>query len=139
MPGPGKKPTALKIVSGTVKKCRLPAEHVDIEPLDEVPKAPNWLPNPHAVKEFNKLAAMLHANKLLTVGGVAALGHLCALHGKMVQLWRAGETPTGHMVAQYRALVNDFGLTPVAQGKVSAGGEKPAGNKFTNNGQRKTA
>ena len=136
MPGPGKKPTVLKMISGTVKKYRLPETPVDIEPLEDLPEAPHWLPNAHAVLEFIKLAAVLHANRLLTCGGVAALGHLCALHGKMVQLWSAGETPTGHMVAQYRALVNDFGLTPVAQGKVHSGDKKPAGNKFASNGKK---
>ena len=136
MPGPGKKPTKLKVIAGTVRKDSLPVDPVELAPVDELPEAPRWLPNAEAVHEFDKLAKVLHANRLLTVGGVAALGHLCALHGKMVQLWMAGETPTGHMVAQYRALVNDFGLTPVAQGKVHAFGEKPAGNKFASNGKK---
>jgi hypothetical protein len=40
------------------------------------------------------------------------------------------------MVAQLRGLMNDFGLTPVAQGKVRPNGdtEKP-GNKFGALGQ----
>jgi hypothetical protein len=65
------------------------------------------------------------------------LGHLCALHGKIAQLYAAGEAPTGHMVAQYRGLANDFGLTPVAQGKVKQSGEaaKPSG-KFAGIGKR---
>lgn len=129
-----KKPNNLKVITGSRQPKT--AEFVDFPVLDELPEAPNWLPNPHAVKEFDKLARILHANKLLTEGGVGALAQMCALYGKMVQLWSAGETPTGHMVAQYRALVNDFGLTPVAQGKVAASGEKPAGNKFANNGKK---
>ena len=64
------------------------------------------------------------------------MGHLCALHGKIVQLYAAGESPSGHMVAQYRALINDFGLTPVAQGKVKPVGEKDKGNRFAGNGKR---
>jgi hypothetical protein len=64
---------------------------------------------------------------------------LCALHGKLVQLWAAGESPTGHMMAQYRALVNDFGLTPVAQGKVKSAGDLPKGNRFASNGKRNSA
>ena len=136
MAGPGKKPVHLKAVKGTVRKDRLPDAHIEIEPMADLPEAPNWLPNPDAVKEFDKLAKILHANKLLTEGGVGALAQMCALYGKMVQLWRAGETPTGHMVAQYRSLVNDFGLTPVAQGKVAASSDKPAGNKFASNGKK---
>ena len=82
------------------------------------------------------MARILHANRLLTEAGTSALGHLCALHGKIVQLYAAGESPTGHMVAQYRALINDFGLTPVAQGKVKPLGEEKRGNKFAGNGKR---
>jgi phage terminase small subunit len=91
----------------------------------------------HAVKEWDRLATILTANKLLTEGGLSALGMLCSLHGKLVQLWAAGEAPTGHMLAQYRNLINDFGLTPVAQGKVKPlSDDKDAGNKFANNGKR---
>jgi len=132
-----KKPNHLKVLTGS----RQPKNEntVDLPLVDEVPKAPFWLPNQHAVDEFNKLATMLHANKLLTEGGVSALGHLCALHGKLVEIWESGECPTGHMLAQYRNLVNDFALPPVAQGKIKSGksDDKP-GNKFANNGQRKT-
>jgi phage terminase small subunit len=132
MPGPGKKPHALKLVAGTDRKDRAPAiAPVELPLVSEVPDAPDWMPNPHAVKEWNRLAPILHAVGLLTDGGLSALGKLCALHGKLVQLWAAGESPTGHMLAQYRAMVNDFGLTPVAQGKVRGNGDtsKP-GNRF---------
>jgi hypothetical protein len=73
---------------------------------------------------------------LLTEAGLSALGQLCALHGKVVQLYSAGEAPVASMVAQLRGLMNDFGLTPVAQGKVRPNGdtEKP-GNKFGALGQ----
>lgn len=99
--------------------------------LDHIPDPPDWLPNAHAVKEWQRLAPILTANKLLTEAGLSALGQLCALHGKVVQLYSAGEAPVASMVAQLRGLMNDFGLTPVAQGKVKAGGdETKAGNKF---------
>lgn len=133
-----KKPPALKAVAGTDRKDRnAPAPAVSLPTVSEVPDAPDWLPNAHAIKEWNRLAAILTANKLLTEGGLSALGMLCALHGKLVQLWTAGEAPTGHMMAQYRNLINDFGLTPVAQGKVKpVGNEENKGNKFASNGKR---
>lgn len=131
MPGPGKKPRALKVVAGTDQPCRRGPEPVELPLADEVPAAPDWLPNAHAVNEWNRLARILHGVGLLTEGGLSALATLCALHGKLVQLWTAGESPTGHMLAQYRALVNDFGLTPVAQGKVKGNGEgSKSGNRF---------
>lgn len=135
MPNP-RKPRALKIVSGTVQKSRDQEPVAELPPVVVVPKAPSWLPNAHAKKEWDRLAPILVANKLLTEAGLSAFGMLCSLHGKLVQLWSAGEAPVASMVAQYRNLVNDFGLTPVAQGKVKPVGEEPAGNKFANRGKR---
>ena len=124
-----RKPANLKLISGS----RQPdgPDSVELPLVSEVPPAPDWLPNAHAVKEWQRLAPILTANKLLTEAGLSALGQLCALHGKVVQLYAAGEAPVASMVAQLRGLMNDFGLTPVAQGKVKAGGdETKAGNKF---------
>ena len=127
-----RKPTSLKVVAGTDRPCRRPeSAPVEMPALDHIPDPPDWLPNAHAVKEWQRLAPILTANKLLTEAGLSALGQLCALHGKVVQLYTAGEAPVASMVAQLRGLMNDFGLTPVAQGKVKAGGdETKAGNKF---------
>jgi len=140
MPGPGKKPASLKLVAGTARKDREPESLVEFEVVSSVPSAPDWLPNAHAVKEFERLAPILHANKLLTEAGVQALAHLCALHGKIVQLYAAGEAPVASMVSQYRGLISDFGLTPVAQGKVRPSGdtEKPEG-RFSGIGKRPSA
>lgn len=139
MPGPGKKPASLKVVAGTDRKDRAAAASVDLPLIEKVPPPPDWLPNAHAVKEWKRLAGVLVANKLLTEGGLSAFGMLCSLHGKLVQLWSAGESPTGHMLAQYRNLINDFGLTPVAQGKVKPVGEKDTGNPFAKNGRPATS
>lgn len=137
MPGPGKKPPALKAVAGTERKDREPASPpVDLPVLSEVPPPPDWLPNSHAVKEWNRLAPILTANKLLTEGGLSSLGMLCALHGKITQLYSAGEAPTASMAGTLRNMANDFGLTPVAQGKVTPVGDEDKGNKFGNNGKR---
>lgn len=134
MPQP-RKPHNLKVVSGS-REPNLEGP-VELPVVGEVPAAPDWLPNGHAVKEFERLAPILHANKLLTEAGVQALAHLCALHGKIVQLYAAGESPVASMVGQYRGLINDFGLTPVAQGKVRPSGdtEKPEG-RFASIGKR---
>lgn len=136
MPGPGKKPRALKVVAGTERKDRAAPPAAELPTVSEVPKPPDWLPNAHAVKEWRRLAPILVANKLLTEAGLSPLGMLCSLHGKLVQLWSAGEAPVASMVAQYRNLVNDFGLTPVSQGKVKAVGDAPEANKFSRNGKR---
>lgn len=135
--GNPRKPAHLKAVAGTGQPCREAPPSVEMPLVNSVPNAPDWLPNAHAVKEWDRLAPILHANKLLTEACLSALGVLCALHGELVDLWSRRVSPTGHMLAQYRALVNDFGLTPVAQGKVRANGEgKAAGGKFAGIGKR---
>jgi phage terminase small subunit len=139
MAGRPRKPTSLKVVAGTERKDRAVIDPVELPLVSASPEPPDWLPNSHAVKEWDRLAPILTANKLLTEAGCSALGHLCALHGKIVQLWAAGEAPTGHMLAQYRNLVNDFGLTPVAQGKVKPAGKEADANPFARNGQRKAS
>ena len=100
-------------------------------PISDVPPPPDWLPNAHAVNEWRRLAPILVANKLLAEADLSAFAHMCAVHGKMVQLWTAGETPTGHMVSQYNALAAAFGLSPAWRGKVKIGADKDAGNKFS--------
>lgn len=134
--GNPRKPTSLKVVAGTDRPDRAAPESIDLPLVDAVPSPPDWLPNAHARKEWERIAPILHANKLLTEAGVTTLGHLCAIHGKIAQLYAAGESPTGHMSAQYRGLCNDFGLTPVAQGKVKPSGKEESGNRFASNGKR---
>jgi phage terminase small subunit len=134
MPRP-RKPHTLKVIAGTDRKDReVPV--VDLPVVDRAPQAPDWMPNAHAVKEWDRLAGILAANGLLTEAGLAPLGQMCALHGKIVQLYAAGESPNASLIAQYRNLANDFGLTPVAQGKVRSNGAEPPKNEFSNNGKR---
>lgn len=133
-----RKPTALKVVAGTDRPDREAPEAAELPLVSDVPPAPDWMPNAHARKEWERLAPILHANKLLTEAGLSALGQLCALHGKTVQLYAAGEAPVASMVAQLRGLMNDFGLTPVAQGKVKPSGDaEKTGNAFASNGPKR--
>lgn len=125
-----KKPSALKVVAGTDRADRAAPSSVDLELVDAVPAPPDWLPNSHAVAEWNRLAPILFANRLLTVAGLSALGMMCALHGKIVQLYAAGEAPTASQAGTLRNMQNDFGLTPVAQGKVTPVGEEKKSNPF---------
>jgi phage terminase small subunit len=131
-----RKPTALKVISGTDRKDRDVPNAVTLPLVSDIPEAPSWMPNAHAVKEWDRLASILYHNNLLTDASLTTLGILCSLFGKICQLYSAGESPTGHMIAQYRGLANDFGLTPVAQGKVRAGEKDKTGNKFANNGRK---
>jgi phage terminase small subunit len=135
--GAPKKPESLKIIAGTDRKDRVNIPVVEFDPITEVPAAPNWLPNAHAVNEWNRLAPILTVNKLLTDGDLGTLGQLCALHGKIVQLYAAGEAPGASMIGTLRTLQNDFGLSPVARGKVNpVGATDQKKNTFAGNGKK---
>ena len=136
MPGPGKKPTSLKVVAGTDRPDRRNESSAELPAVSELPRAPSWLSNAHAKKEWDRLGPILVANGLLTEAGLSAFGVMCSLHGKIIQLFAAGETPVASMVSQYRNLVNDFGLTPVAQGKVKPTSDAKKENRFSRNGRR---
>lgn len=126
---PKRVPNNLKVLRGTDEPRHMHSE-VEFAQVAKVPSAPDWLPNSHAVKEWDRLAPILHSVGLLSEAGLSALGQMCALHGKVVQLYAAGESPNSSMVAQLRGILNDFGLTPVAQGKVGHLGGDKKGNKF---------
>ncbi|MFH7391160.1 hypothetical protein, partial [Pseudomonas syringae group genomosp. 7] len=61
-----RKPTALKVVAGTDRPDREAAAAAELPLVPDVPPAPDWMPNAHARKEWERLAPILHANKLLT-------------------------------------------------------------------------
>lgn len=134
---PARKPRHLKVLAGTLQRCRdtgPPA--VELPVIEAVPAPPDWLPNAHAVKEWRRLAPILVANKLLTEAGLGPLAMLCALHGRLVQYWTEGEAPLASLVAAHRSLVNDFGLTPVAAGRVRPAASAAPTNRFLTNGRR---
>jgi len=134
--GNPRKPNHLKSVAGTGRPDREVVNVVDLPLVEQIPEAPSWMPNSHAVMEWDRMVPILMANRLLTEGGLTALAHMCALHGKIVQLYAAGESPTASMCGTLRTMHNDFGLTPVAQGKVTPVGEETKRNKFAANGKR---
>jgi phage terminase small subunit len=128
MPGPPKKPIELKLLQGTKRSDEQPPEFV-VDPIEWTPEPPDWLPNAHAVNKWKAEVPRLVACRLLAELDLDTLGHLCALHGKMVQLWAAGEAPTGHMLAQFNSLASAFGMAPAWRGKVKPAGQK-AKSKF---------
>lgn len=130
------KPKELKILSNTVRPCRDKVAAITLPVVTGVPEPPKWLPNIAAVVEFNRLATILVANKLLTEGSISSLGHLAALHGKLVDLWAAGLTPSGFMISQYRSLISEFGLSPLSSTKIGGAAPAKKPNAFSSNGKK---
>lgn len=106
-----RKQPRLKLLAGTSRRDRESPDRPALPPVYDVPRAPHWLSKDLvATREWNRLAAVLVANKLLTVGNLGALGQLCALHGHLTRAWSDGVTPSGSMMAAYRALCVELGL-----------------------------
>jgi len=131
-----RKPNSLKVVAGTARKDRA-VDEVELPLLDKTPAHPDWLTNSHAVKEWKRLALILINNGLLTEADLSYLGHLCNLHGNLVQLSAAGVPATASLIGALRNMYNDFGVSPVARGKVSpVVGGKNKDNPFAKNGRK---
>lgn len=133
--GRPRKPRELKVLHGTLKPSRDNASEIKFESLKEVPAPPDWLPNAHAKKEWERLAPILVRKALLAEADLSSLGMLCGLHGKIVQLYAAGETPTASMATTLRGMQSDFGLSPAARSKVTLDPDGHALNKFSGNGR----
>lgn len=99
-----------------------PDEDVGFHALEHLPDPPDWLPNAHAVREFKRLGAIALRLGRLTEANFMVFAHMCSLHGKLVQLWSAGQEPTGYLFSQYITLTNAFGLI----GATSASARKVA-------------
>ena len=124
-----RKPTVLKALSGTNRADRAAPVGVAAPNVTDVPPAPSWLPNAHAVLEWNRLATLLTNLGMLTETGLGPLAMLCSLHGTIVQQLAAGTMPNAALYAQYQCYVKEFGLTPVSSTKVTPRSQKKA-NKF---------
>lgn len=106
-----RKPDSLKLFQGTFRPSRAAPEHVELPLVEEVPPPPPWLTHQLAIDEWMRLARILVANRLLSEGALGPLAILCALHAVLAQATSTGATPKASLVAQFRALSGDFGLT----------------------------
>ena len=134
MPGRPRKPDNVTHLSGTAQPCRL-HDGIELPTLTELPPAPSYLPNEHALREWNRLGPILLKNKLLTEGSIGALEVMCTMYGVIFQQASAGVNPPAASVTAYRNMVNDFGLTPVAASKVKMPDQATPGNPFASNGR----
>lgn len=110
MANPGK-PYALKLITGSRRLGR-PVATAALPLLQDIPAPPDWLLNAEAVHEWHRLVPILMSCGLLTAASISVLAHACNMHGAIVRTLSAGQQPRAAMVAQYRMMLNDFGLTP---------------------------
>jgi phage terminase small subunit len=116
--GPAKRPTYLKVLSGTAPLDAPP----DAPPvaqdraLTALPAPPDWLPNEVARQEWQKVGAALVDRGMVDDTRLMTLGIYCALTGRITQKFQAGETPAAHLVAQHSKLAKELGILGAPKG-----------------------
>src|SRR4051812_19442358 len=119
MPRPPK-PAHLRAIDGS-RSGNVPLDDTIHYPtLEYAPPPPDWLVNVHARQEWLRLTPILTKHKLLTEANLSALASLCAIHGIMVTHWAANSFPPSSLIAQFRQLCSEFGITPMSQGRIRA-------------------
>lgn len=136
----GRKPTAphLKILAGTSRPDREVHDAPEYDAVDSFPEAPEHL-NVDGVEMWNNLGPQLITARVLQTVDLYSLEQLCFAWQRFRQKAKAGMELTAAEDSALKGLFSEFGMTPAARRKVAAGAEKPAGNKFANNGRKKTA
>lgn len=134
MPGPPKKPTALKLVEGTYRGDRVARN--EPKPKVAIPKPPRHL-SATALEEWNRIVRELADNGLMTNLDRAALTVYCDLWANYVEASEKSkkmviETAAGNLVENpyfsikkraaelvHKFLI-EFGMTPASRTRVSA-------------------
>ena len=148
MPGPPRKPTALRILEGNPSKRPLPKNEPKPDP--SLPECPEWLME-EAKKEWNRVAPELNRLGLLTVLDRTALAAYCQSYAKWKQAeefiqrygttYRTKKVDSGGQVYVYsqqhaevgianqclkqiRAFCAEFGLTPASRARMELPSER---------------
>ena len=120
------KPHGLKVLEGTADG---EAPEVSFPVAGDL-SPPPWLENAHALKEWHTLIEILSASRVLSDADMTMLGHLCRLHGKIVQGYIGETSPTAAELTQLRTFYTEFGLTPSSRTRVKAAGSVKESNPF---------
>lgn len=146
--GPAAKPTKLKLLQGTHRPDRAPAN--EPAPETQAPSCPSWL-HAEAKREWRRLLPELETLGLVAVVDRAALAAYCQAYATWWRMERDldehGETQINsrsglesarpqvgmrdRALAQMKAFLVEFGLTPAARSRVSVPEKpKPKDNPF---------
>lgn len=134
----GRKPQTneQKQLKGETRPCRTSAQVVNFPAAESVPAAPSWVAYGAGLKLWDELAPLLFAQRVLSTVDVHALGHLCQLHGKIVDEYERRNTPTAAELSQLRMYFSEFGLTPSSRTRIGKTESGKPDNAFARNGAR---
>lgn len=146
--GRKKKPNAVKRQRGTDEPRRMDAGEVVqfdvVKSVDDLPNAPGWFlaleeewsGRKWAIAEtfFDAIRGQLFAVKVLSRVHIDPLATLAALQAIVAEDLRTG-TISASMITQYRALCEQFGITPSSQRSVTPVDAGRKVNKFAGHGR----
>lgn len=90
---------------------------ISVAALKALPPPPYWLSEGVATQEYERLGELLIPRKMLTSTNIMSFCVYCSLHAAIVVNLTVNQLPPASVIAQYRGLLQDFGLTPLAMMK----------------------
>ena len=133
-------PNELKKAKGENRPSRLPDKVLgELSLSDKIPEPPAWLENEDAKKLWFELAGPLFAQRVLSDVDIHALGHLCQMHGRIVDDYRRRVVPSAADLSQLRMYFSEFGATPSSRTRIGTTGNAKKENRFNSNGKREEA
>jgi phage terminase small subunit len=131
----GRKPTPhnLKVIAGTDRPSRAPADDLpEFDLVSVFPDPPQHL-NIDGASMWSDLGKQLVAAKVLQQVDLYLLQQLCYCWQRHCAKQRAGMDIMAAEDQALKSLFSEFGMSPASRKKVTSGGQKAEGNKFSNN------
>jgi phage terminase small subunit len=128
--GRPRKPTALKLIEGTFRKDRANPEEPQPDLVSGMPAPPRKL-KAEAMREWNRVAGELSKMRVLAVDELSVLATYCNLHAAIVKAENRDELLPAGYYAQYRGLIDSFGLTPSSRAKVRVPKKQTTKNEWS--------
>lgn len=133
----GRKPQTneQKAAKGETRPSRQSDSVVEFPLVSESPKPPTWVKFRAGKELWKELVGKLMKQRVLTEVDLHALGHLCHLHGKLVDGYRRSVPATAAELSQLRMYFSEFGMTPSSRTRIGKGGSESPDNPFNRNGR----
>ena len=124
-PGKPKKSAKLKLLQGnqgrhksTKELEKEAASEIVVEPLTEIPKPPIKLKGIVAKREWNRLMPILIKRGIISDDNLSSFVTYCNRLADIAKCDKNDQIPPASLIAQFRLLAEEFGLTPASRVKV---------------------
>ena len=128
-------PDAVKAAKGETRPSRTSGDVVEFPSVAAIPEPPAYL-NAAGKRLWEEMTPHLFAQRILTIADLYMLGHLCQLHGAIVDQYERRIEPTAADRSQLRMYFGEFGMSPSSRTRIPAAGGEGKTNPFTRNGKK---